>query len=170
MDFRKHGINNRSYQILNEHIDKETITRLKWKEKFSQIEKDPTHNEFSWRFNFEKIENEPSLTPVTKDTYKPPVIKIPPKGNLNLLSDEEINDYLIKLGVKNPETYQLRINEMFEADPTEKDLIYDGVSLEQEGRYKNLEVRRKYKPENKYPFPVTSSMNYGWNMYDNNKV
>jgi hypothetical protein len=164
MDFRKHGINNRSYQILNEHIDKEIQTRLKWKEKYAKVEQTPNHEECSWRFNFEKVDSDSKLKP--KSAYRPLEIKFKPKGNLNALNESEINEYLIKLGVKDPSTYKLKLNDMFEPNEKEKVLIYHGVSGEHEGRYKYLQTRRRYNPENKYPFPVTSAMTYGWNMYD----
>lgn len=51
---------------------------------------------------------------------------------------------------------------MFASKPEQKQLLYDGVSGNYEGRYQYLKERYKTQPGERYPFPVTASMDYGW--------
>lgn len=77
------------------------------------------------------------------------------------------NEYLSKL-----ERDESRKSAMFgrvkprQVSPDEKQIIYEGISRDLQGRWKYLNTRKKYKPEEKYEFPVTSSMTYGWQLYD----
>lgn len=43
-------------------------------------------------------------------------------------------------------------------------LLYQGISHEDEGRYRYLKTRMLLAPEDKYTFPLTSNFNYGWQM------
>uniref|UniRef100_A0A8D0BCG3 Sperm microtubule inner protein 1 n=1 Tax=Salvator merianae TaxID=96440 RepID=A0A8D0BCG3_SALMN len=43
-------------------------------------------------------------------------------------------------------------------------LLYQGISHEDEGRYRYLKMRNLLAPEDKYTFPITTSFNYGWQM------
>lgn len=47
-----------------------------------------------------------------------------------------------------------------------KNLLYDGISREQKGRSLYLRKRCEQDPESRFPYPVTSSMEYGWNIID----
>ncbi|GAB1609715.1 protein ATP6V1FNB-like [Argonauta hians] len=49
-------------------------------------------------------------------------------------------------------------------DQDTKDLLYDGISRDGKGRVKYLKQRYLEDPENKFSFPVTSGMEYGWNI------
>ncbi|XP_062990304.1 protein SPMIP1 [Elgaria multicarinata webbii] len=43
-------------------------------------------------------------------------------------------------------------------------LLYQGISHEDEGRYRYLKTRLLTQPEDKYTFPITTNFNYGWQM------
>ncbi|XP_054844015.1 protein ATP6V1FNB [Eublepharis macularius] len=43
-------------------------------------------------------------------------------------------------------------------------LLYQGISHEDEGRYRYLQTRMLLRPEDKYTFPITTNFNYGWQM------
>ena len=76
------------------------------------------------------------------------------------------NEYLAKLEMKRPE--MTRRVKPRDVSPEEKNIIYEGISRDLQGRWKYLNTRKRYKPEEKYEFPVTSSMAYGWQLYDEN--
>ncbi|KAL8222567.1 UNVERIFIED_CONTAM: hypothetical protein K2H54_077473 [Gekko kuhli] len=45
-----------------------------------------------------------------------------------------------------------------------RNLLYQGISHEDEGRYRYLKLRALLRPEDKYTFPITTNFNYGWQM------
>lgn len=45
-----------------------------------------------------------------------------------------------------------------------RDVLYDGFSLEETGRYKYLLLRKQKDPEVKYLYPITSNWQYGWGL------
>lgn len=164
MDFRARGINNKSYQTWSDTIEKETEARLKWNMKYDRMkEKFADQTDIGFKEMYEAIQFEDYLN---KNRFKVPEIKlVPKKNNYN----REVNEYLLKLGVKDKKTGDLKPVEMYPQSEDEKELIYNGISRDHEGRYKYLTERKKYKPEQKYAFPITSSMDYGWNFYDENE-
>jgi hypothetical protein len=168
MDFRKHGISNKTYFEMDERIAKERQNRLHWNKVFAKIEDDPNHDEYSWQVNFER---QFAAAASQQHVFKPPEIKFLPRASLNKVDPKRFEKYFDEMGITDPHTYRLRVVQMHEPSPADKELIYHGLSNEHEGRYKYLKKRWQYNPEVKYPFPMTSSQDYGWNMYDeNNKL
>lgn len=162
MDFRHKGISNKSYQIWADTIQKEVDAKLKWHEKNKRIkEKFPIDDgELSWRGQYERINFEDYMK---KHKFRVPEIKqLPKKADYS----GDVNEYLEKLGLKDEKSARVAPITMYDTPREEKDLIYAGISRDHEGRYKYLTERKKYKPEQKYPFPLTSSMDYGWRVYD----
>lgn len=51
-----------------------------------------------------------------------------------------------------------------------RDVLYDGFSEEETGRYKYLLLRKRKDPEVKYLYPITSNWQYGWGLGDMNKT
>ncbi len=94
----------------------------------------------------------------------PEIKLIPKKTDYN----HEVNEYLVKLGTKDENSKNLRTSTMYKQDPSEISYLYNGISRDKEGRYKYLNARKKYKPDQKYFFPATSSMEIGWKLYDDN--
>ncbi|CAF3507802.1 unnamed protein product [Rotaria sp. Silwood1] len=45
-----------------------------------------------------------------------------------------------------------------------KDVLFDGFSKEEKGRYKYLNIRKQIQPEHKYQYPVSNTMEYGWKL------
>lgn len=81
------------------------------------------------------------------------------------------NDYLRRLEAERDGTGGFEWSGRTRArdvSPDEKRMIYEGISRDLQGRWKYLNTRKRYKPEEKYAFPVTSSMSYGWQLYDEN--
>ncbi|VDL86375.1 unnamed protein product [Schistocephalus solidus] len=56
------------------------------------------------------------------------------------------------------------LNEMAPVDPELRKLIYDDTSRECTGRAKYLMERAEIPPDQRYRLPVTSSMQYGWDL------
>lgn len=54
--------------------------------------------------------------------------------------------------------------EMKPAHREVRELLYQGISHEEEGRYRYLKTRALLRPEDKYTFPITTNFNYGWQM------
>lgn len=161
MDFRAKGINNKSYKTWSDTIEKETEARLRWNINRERMkEKFGNKSDIGFKEMYETIQFEDFLN---KRKFKVPEIKLIPKKTSY---DKDVNEYLIKLGVKDKHSESLRASDMYDQDRKEKDLIYNGISKDHEGRYKYLSERKRYKPEEKFVFPITSSMEYGWNFYD----
>ena len=178
MDFRAKGISNRSYATLNEQIGRENELRIKWNLRYDNkltsdsvmdfnstsksLSIDRQDGSINWRTKLNELEKERYMQ---RNRFKIPEIKLIPKK-----SDykEEVNEYLTKLGVKDENSNSLRTFTMYEQDPLEKSYLYSGISRDKEGRYKYLSERKKYKPDQKYVFPTTSSMQIGWRLYDDN--
>uniref|UniRef100_A0A8C5SR54 Sperm microtubule inner protein 1 n=1 Tax=Laticauda laticaudata TaxID=8630 RepID=A0A8C5SR54_LATLA len=54
--------------------------------------------------------------------------------------------------------------EMKPAPREVRNLLYQGISHEDEGRYRYLKLRLLVPPEEKYTFPITTNFTYGWQM------
>ncbi|XP_063165112.1 protein SPMIP1 [Candoia aspera] len=54
--------------------------------------------------------------------------------------------------------------EMKPAPREVRNLLYQGISHEDEGRYRYLKMRLLVPPEEKYTFPITTNFTYGWQM------
>lgn len=51
---------------------------------------------------------------------------------------------------------------MYPVNPRTRNIIYHGVSKEQEGRHRYLRERLELTPDAKYHFPLLTSWKYGW--------
>ncbi|KAF5398872.1 hypothetical protein PHET_08162 [Paragonimus heterotremus] len=54
--------------------------------------------------------------------------------------------------------------DMRPASPKTKALLYDGISHDRRGRYQYLKARYQKEPEEKFPFPLPTSWDYGWRL------
>jgi hypothetical protein len=147
MNFRYRGINDRDCKIFKGDIEKELSLKLKWNERFSEL-KDYKASKQDWTGKVNEIEFNEF---VMKNKYRQPEIKAPPKKPD---FSDEVNEYLLKLGIKDPNTNKLNAICMYEPDKEEKNFIYKGISHDHEGRFKYLRARKEYTPEKRYPFPV----------------
>lgn len=55
---------------------------------------------------------------------------------------------------------------MIPAQPETKQKLYEGISHHGQGRYRYMRERNIEDPEQKFPFPVLSSWDYGWRLGD----
>lgn len=59
-----------------------------------------------------------------------------------------------------------KLPEMFPPPPAVKQQLYEGISHYRAGRYAYLKERNLAKPEDKFPFPLLTSLDYGWKLAD----
>ncbi|KAM8979872.1 protein ATP6V1FNB [Sarcophilus harrisii] len=55
-------------------------------------------------------------------------------------------------------------SEMFPVPPEIRELLYQGISHDFQGRFNYLQKRRITKPEDRYLFPITTNFTYGWQL------
>ena len=60
----------------------------------------------------------------------------------------------------------VKLSEMRPATPETKNMIYSGLSAEGDGRKAYLKKRLTKAPEDKFEFPLTSSLEVGWNIQE----
>jgi len=59
-----------------------------------------------------------------------------------------------------------KVPEMRGASPTTKQMIYTGLSSEGDGRKAYLIKRKDVNPEKKFEYPLTSSLEVGWDIHN----
>ena len=149
MNFRFRGINDRDYKIFTDGLDKEVALKLKWNNRFSGL-KEYKASKQDWTGKVNEIEYNEFIE---RNKFVRPEIKAPPKQPD---FTEEVNEYLMKLGIKEPNSKRFNAICMYKPENSEKKFIYNGISHDHEGRYKYLKARKEYTPERRYPFPVNN--------------
>lgn len=75
------------------------------------------------------------------------------------------DDFWVKLmDMTRPDAHL--VNPMYPVDKPTRDLLYEGVSQQDEGRARYRHERYKKQPEVKYKFPLTNNWDYGWRLGD----
>lgn len=111
--------------------------KQKWNEKYEKL-----LNFKETKFTWEGVHNESEFKEfIEKNKFHPPEIKSP---DTKYDFSNEVNEYLLKLGIKeNKNSAKLKPIGMYEPDKELKELLYNGVSREHEGRYLYLKERKK---------------------------
>ncbi|CAF1627243.1 unnamed protein product, partial [Adineta ricciae] len=144
----------RSQNAWKELIEKESVTRISWHRKFQA-----TSNEDEW---FKRAFYTQATSKPVSQTL--PTIVLPPKPKRRYDSSDTINQLREKLDVEhNPDI----LKEMYPVKKEHQRLLYDGFSAEDKGRFRYLKVRQEFAPEQKYQYPISSSMEYGWKLDEN---
>ena len=154
MNFRARGINDRDYKIFADGLNKEVALKLKWNDRYAVL-KDYEPSKVDWTGKVNEIHFNEFCE---RNKYKEPVISGIPKRKHDFRG--EVNDYLVKLGIKEPNSNKMNAICMYEPENNEKKLIYKGISHDHEGRYEYLKARKEYTPEKRYPFPVRLNLFY----------
>jgi hypothetical protein len=170
MNFRQTGFNNRFYSQHGETIGNELNSSIKWSNKMNEITKRYTHNNdidrYSWKTLFDKLEHETFLE---KNKFKEPKLNFPPPKKSPNLKQKEKN----KFESISCFDFQTTSNQLKEIDIEEEirksreshlDQILNSSSsnVSDLRRRVYLNERRRAGPIQKYIFPLTASMNYGW--------
>ena len=169
VDFRNGAINTRMYQSWSDQIDKEFHHRINHNKKLEAVNERFKTSDHPWAYKFEMQDAEQKLK--TSRFKAPTITGLSEKAPSRMRELQE----LIKTMKSNDGGKEggkgLATSEMFEnKNETERGILFKGISRDREGRYKYLKERQKYLPEQKYPFPITSSMDYGWRYYEQGNI
>ncbi|XP_051873994.1 protein ATP6V1FNB isoform X2 [Pristis pectinata] len=139
----KNLIDTRSQKCWAELIDKESTTRVIWREKYR--DKQPI-----------------VLDTIPKKQSK--VFKLPARDNILPAihipkQQEERKKPVQETPLKTELTQEMR-----PVTPQIRSLLYDGFSKEQRGRHLYLKKRMAKPPEEKFHHPLLSSWAYGWRL------
>lgn len=143
----------RTQNAWKELIEKEAMTRISWHQTFK-----PNPNDDEW---FKRAY-------YTQATQKPigrslPTIVFPPRPKPRYDPNDSLNALAKKLDLEhNPNA----LKEMYPVKKDHQDVLFDGFSKEEKGRYKYLNIRKEIPPENRFQYPITSTMEYGWKLGD----
>jgi len=141
------AIDTRTQNAWKELIHKEATTRFAWHKTFK-----PKVNDDEWfkRAFYTQAISKPigrSLLPII-----PPSQPKPSRDNLNNSFDSYI------------ENNSKDLMDMYPVKKEFLDVLFDGHSKEEKGRYKYLNLRKTIPLEERYPYPILNSMNYGWKL------
>ncbi|XP_032892505.1 protein ATP6V1FNB [Amblyraja radiata] len=141
----KNLIDSQSQKCWAELIDKESATRINWKEKYGDTF---------------------SLIPDTAPKKVPKVFQLPARDVVlpAIRSARRQEGTRRVVAVQGPMSGP--VEEMRGVSPQIRGLLYDGFSKEQRGRHQYLRKRAATLPEDKYYYPVLSSWTYGWRQGD----
>ena len=145
------AIDTRSQDAWKELIHKEAATRMAWHKSYK-----PKVNEDEWfkRAFYTQAVSKPisrSLPPILPPTRSKP--SYDPKNSSNVLP--------IKIDLKNDSNEN---NDMYPVKQELKDVLFDGFSKEEKGRYQYLNLRKEIPLEHRYQYPVSNAMEYGWKL------
>ncbi|XP_075040217.1 protein SPMIP1 [Mixophyes fleayi] len=135
----------RNQNCWKELIEKETLTRMTWKLKNSKEHPKPQQSETSRKKRREVF------IPKAETTLPPLVNTTQPLVSRTEETDHDQMDIL-------------NLAEMRPVTPHTTHVLYDGFSKEGKGRSLYLKKRKQFGPEEKYPYPLLSSWDYGWRL------
>ena len=145
------AVDTRTQDAWKELIHKEAATRIAWHKAFKPK---VTDDEFFKRGFYTQAVSKPmsrSLPPIVHSSQpKPP-----------LALNNSIDSFAKKF------EFESNSNDSTDMYPVKKELIdvlFDGHSQEEKGRYKYLNLRKTIPLEDRYQYPVSNSMTYGWKL------
>lgn len=159
MDFRNGYFDHKLFNAYNETILNATKARLNWNENYAKINKKfPNKNLYSWRgmFDLMKLDNE------SQTKLKLPEIPLPPR---KIDFRKETDSYLQLIGAKD-EHLNIIPGECYPTNQETNQILYRNRNA---NRKEYLKERVKLPPDQRYKFPVSSSMEYGWRITNVNK-
>ncbi|CAF0802567.1 unnamed protein product [Didymodactylos carnosus] len=141
----------RTQNAWKEQIEKEAMTRVQWHQTFK-----PDENDDEWFKRAFYTQKKP-----IHNTLPTIILPPPPKKRYN--PNDTMDELAKKLDVEhNPDI----LKEMHPVSKDLKQVLFDGFSKEEKGRYKYLNIRKQEQPEQKFQYPITSTMEYGWKLND----
>ncbi|XP_059800198.1 protein ATP6V1FNB [Hypanus sabinus] len=141
----KNLIDARSQKCWAELIDKESSTRVVWREKY-------------W--------DKQLIVPDTTAKKQSKLFKLPAKDNILPAIHTPKQQEGRKKPVQGTPVKIEPIQEMRPVTPQIRSLLYDGFTKEQKGRHLYLKKRMAKPPEEKFHYPLLSSWTYGWRLGD----
>ncbi|KAK5934672.1 hypothetical protein CgunFtcFv8_015046 [Champsocephalus gunnari] len=150
-----------SQNCYREQIQKEMLTRLSWKKRYSHLYPSNDPQNISTEGTNLPGNTQAVLPPVTRTNKKqsdlplPPLPPLPPPPHL---PPPEISPE----GVGLPNVSPL----MRPVSPNTRNALYQDSSHHGKGRRLYLQRRGNIRPEEKFDFPLLSSWEYGWRLGD----
>lgn len=139
----------RSQNAWKELIEREAFTRVSWHRTF-----EPRRHEDEWftRAFYEQVTSKPIGRSL-------PSIAVPPRPRSD--TQEPMNPSAKTLDAhRDPNA----LKEMYPVRREHRDLLRNGFSKEGKGRWQYLNARQEISPEHKYPYPLSTTMEYGWKL------
>ncbi|XP_015207783.1 protein SPMIP1 [Lepisosteus oculatus] len=149
---REINMDSQRQEFWKEAILKENLIRLNWQKDF-------------WTKN---PRVKAKRTPAKEKRLKLPRIDAPAKKETNVKKESKIEN-LVEAETKKTTEEVLETGAMRPVSRATREVLYQGISKEETGRYKYLHLRKQQKPEEKYVYPVTSNWQYGWQLGDMTK-
>jgi len=141
----------RTQNAWKELIHKEATTRISWHKTFKP---NPNGDEWFKRAFYTQAMSKPIGRSL-------PVISAPPRTKTRY----DLNNSFDALGKKfDLEHNSDELEDMYPVKKEHRDVLFDGYSKEQKGRYKYLNLRKEIPVEQRYQYPVSNSMLYGWKL------
>lgn len=137
-------IDTRTQDAWKELIHKEASTRISWHKTYQ-----PATHEDEW---FKQGFYRQALS-------KPLSRVIPPPKTT---TTQPVQTKLVIEQAKKPS--EPTVEDMFPVGKEHLSVLFDGFSKEEKGRYKYLNLRKEIPLENRYQYPVSNSMAYGWKL------
>jgi len=149
----------RAQNTWKEQIEKEAYTRIQSKMKKEENKDD--NDEWFIRGKYEQNNNNNTNNNINNEKKIPTIkdIKYPARS-----TRENQSEQIAKLTRQLRESSANLLSDMKEPDQKKKDLLYDGFTKEEKGRYSYLKARKTEDPEAKYEYPLVSSFEYGWKL------
>uniref|UniRef100_A0A8C5SLY0 Sperm microtubule inner protein 1 n=1 Tax=Laticauda laticaudata TaxID=8630 RepID=A0A8C5SLY0_LATLA len=134
-------------------LNMDTLQQNFWKEEYGK----EIMLRFAWHQKYGALvkAKQESLRERLKPSSPPPPLPLPPPKAVQPLARQRDLTGLDKA---------LLEMEMKPAPREVRNLLYQGISHEDEGRYRYLKLRLLVPPEEKYTFPITTNFTYGWQM------
>jgi len=159
MDFRNGCFDHKLFNAYNENIMNATKSRLKWTENYAKLDKKfPNKSLFSWRGMYDMLK----LDEESQIKFKLPEINPPPR---KIDYRKEADDYLKLIGAKD-ENLNIIPGDCYPINSEMNQMLYRNRNA---NRKEYLRERGKQLPEERYKFPMSSSMEYGWRIGTANK-
>ena len=144
----------RAQNTWKEQIEKEASTRVN--HKFTSGSKDDSaaskeEDEWFVRSKYTKSAAAAPKMPTSINFPPRPEKKNPAQNVAKIVQELKANDKDLLSDMK-PPSEQV------------KNLLFDGFTKEEKGRYQYLKARKADDPESKYEYPLLSSFEYGWKL------
>ncbi|CAH8566292.1 Protein atp6v1fnb [Schistosoma haematobium] len=160
---RSYPADTRSQKVLEELYEKETISQLNWFLKCQEAKK--LDDSISLTTSSMMDRSVPNMSTIlSKLNIKDNEEDHMKESNEIVSNDDDNNNNKV---IEEENKQELTIGpDMFKPSPEVLKLLYEGISKEGKGRNLYLHDRYKLNLEDKFQFPVLSSMEYGWGHAD----
>jgi hypothetical protein len=145
------AIDTRSQNAWKELIHKEAATRISSHQNFKS---NPTGDEWFKRAFYTQTISKPIGRSL-------PIIVSPSRSKSHYIPNNSFDILGKTLHTENDSNI---LKDMYPIKKEHEEILFDGYSQEEKGRYKYLNLRKEIPLEERYQYPVSNSMIYGWKL------